>query len=84
MNRTGMWQRIFRGIAGSLVEAMLMTEPALYAEYRRLGSQMTATALISTGSHRAATLTGLTAVSGRGSPMTSVVATSNASAASQL
>jgi hypothetical protein len=44
---------------------MLMTEPALYAEYRRLGSQITATASMSTGSHRAATPTSLTAVSGQ-------------------
>jgi hypothetical protein len=87
MNRRGMWQRAFRGIAGSLAEAMLMTEPLAYAEYRRLGSQMTATASISTrspGSDTAAMPTSVLAVSGRGSPKTSVAAASNASTVSSL
>jgi hypothetical protein len=30
-----MWQRALRSVAGSLAEAMLMTEPVAYAEYRR-------------------------------------------------
>lgn len=35
MTRPGMWKRALRRVAGSLAEAMLMTEPVAYAEYRR-------------------------------------------------
>jgi hypothetical protein len=40
VTRPGMWKRALRSVAGSLAEAMLMTEPVAYAEYRRCAADM--------------------------------------------
>jgi hypothetical protein len=40
VTRPGMWKRALRSVAGSLAEAMLMTEPVAYAEYRRCAAGM--------------------------------------------